>query len=422
VTARNTQSGTARRAPRLLWRLALVLPFLAAPLYGQSLGDIARQERARKQNQPQEATHVYDNDDLTHDQILLPVDRDRIAAPAQAAQAVAPPSAAPNAPIAPPAPTVAENKIDPGADPNVDPNTLPLGDIARHYRALKAARQQQQQSQSAAGVPAPAAPSLGRPAPMQTPARPAAPPASSVADVYLDPNVDPNTLPLGDIARHYRALKAAQQQAEAQTAASEPLPTAPPLADPTFTEPPARHVAPLPPLRIATTQISPAPPVQRVLGSASREEENIAGSIRFRVHAGDTLWSLARKYLGRGKDWLALAARNPQVGDPRRLHVGAWLRLPDDARVRDSGAAERVRVESGESLWKLSQLHFGSGGDWTCVAQANPVLRDANLIFPGQMITIPGTCAAAARPHARGPSISADSSAGADPPETQQPR
>jgi len=90
--------------------------------------------------------------------------------------------------------------------------------------------------------------------------------------------------------------------------------------------------------------------------------------------------------------------------------------------VRDSGAAERVRVQSGQSLWKLSQIHFVSGGDWTCVAQANPDLRDANLIFPGQMITIPGTCAAAARPHARGPSISADSSAGADPPETQQPR
>jgi nucleoid-associated protein YgaU len=396
-----------------------VLPFLAAPLHGQSLGDIARQERARKQAQPQQTTHVYTNDDLTRDQILLPADRDRIEAPAQTAQpaqAVAPPPAAPTAP----------SEADTNLTPNVDPNTLPLGDIARHYRALKAARQQQQQSQTAAKVAAPSAPSLVNPAPPQSPAhpdrpsRPVAPPAPTEADVYLDPNVDPNTLPLGDIARHYRALKAAQQRAEAQAAASQPLPSATPLADPTFTEPPATSVQPALPLRAAT---SSARPVERVRRTVSREKENIAGAIRFRVRSGDTLWNLARKYLGRGKDWLALAARNPQVSDPRRLQAGTWLRLlPDATRVRDSAAAERVRVERGESLWKLSQLHFGSGTDWICIAQANPELRDANLIFPGQVVTVPATCDAAQLPRVRGPLISADASAGPDPVESHQPR
>jgi nucleoid-associated protein YgaU len=157
-------------------------------------------------------------------------------------------------------------------------------------------------------------------------------------------------------------------------------------------------------------------PTERANVSIARVEEKIAGTTRFRVQSGDTLWVLARKYLGHGKDWLLLAAHNPQVTDPTHLQVGTWLRLPEAESVASNSAArssfgptERVRVQAGDSLWSLSQARLGNGRAWSCIAQANPDLQDANLIFPGQVLSIPGSCSVAASPRAPSPAVSAQS-------------
>jgi nucleoid-associated protein YgaU len=419
MSARKTFRVMCRR-PQLSWLLAIAVLSLAAPVYGQSLGDIARQERAREQTgAPPTDTHVYDNDDLVRPQILVPADRDRTQATAQAA--TPPPTAQPQSPSAP-APEPASKQDDAYFDPNVDPNTLPLGDIARHYRALKAAREQQE-AQSAARPPAPAergrAQAATQPA-APPPSAPAPQPASSQADMYLDPNVDPNTLPLGDIARHYRALKAAaaRQQQLAQSAARKTMPAAPPLAYPTFTQPQARPVAPPAPFSVADAPAHHAMPTERPQISMERDVRNISGVTRFRVQSGDTLWVLARKYLGHAKEWLVLAANNPQVTGPTHLRVGTWLRLPGEkteahnslapgGHAKAGLATERVRVESGDSLWSLSQAHLGDGRAWSCVAQANPGLSNANMIFPGQVLAIPARCAASASPRVRSSAVSA---------------
>ena len=83
------------------------------------------------------------------------------------------------------------------------------------------------------------------------------------------------------------------------------------------------------------------------------------------------------------------------------------MRLPDEAlRVRSADSLpgdpaappgslatgqtlRRVQVERGDSLWKLARAELGEGGGWRCLAQANPQLRSAELIFPGQMIVVP---------------------------------
>ena len=62
------------------WSFGLLALLLAAPAYCQSLGDIARQERERKRDQPSHVTHVYDNDDLARPHILLPEDQERVQA------------------------------------------------------------------------------------------------------------------------------------------------------------------------------------------------------------------------------------------------------------------------------------------------------------------------------------------------------
>jgi len=279
---------------RLGWLLCLPPLFLAAPAHSQSLGDVARQQRERKQDQPRRTTHVYTNEDLARPKILQPEDRERFRA--------------------------AQKKPTPAASE----------------------------------------------------------PAAEVAGSDLKTD----GLPLGDVARRYRALQQARRKLEPQLRAPLPAMGSQVLAHPTFSRPPVRIAAP------------PAPPSfvrpQRARAGKAMRSEALSGGVRVRVRPGDTLWKLARVYLGRGTHWLLLAAINPQVTDPTRLQSGAWVRLPDRApAVRP---LKHVRVKRGDSLWKLARALFGNGEAWSCIAQANPQLQNADLIFPGQMLTLPTSC------------------------------
>jgi nucleoid-associated protein YgaU len=280
---------------RLSWLLCLLPLLLAAPVHSQSLGEVARQERERKQNQARPATHVYTNEDLARPRILLQEDRERV----QAAQQKATPAA----------------------------------------------------SEPAAAV------------------------ASSEPETHA--------LPLGDIARGYRALRQARQKLESQSKASQREMGAPALAYPAFPRPLVRTAPPPGPPRF----VRPRP----LSDKSTRGEELLSGT-RMRVQPGDTLWRLAKEHLGRGTDWLLLAAINPQVTDPTRLRVGAWVRLPDKAPALQ--AVKRIRVARGDSLWKLAKAQFGNGEAWSCIAKANPQLQNPDLIFPTQTVTLPASCSA----------------------------
>jgi nucleoid-associated protein YgaU len=410
-------------------------------VYGQNLGDLARQERARKQTEAPATTHVYTNEDLARPHILLPQDRDRIqatkqnvtppAAPApQATTSEAVVNTQPNATANAGANSnasanaisnssaIVDDKPNPSVNANANPNANADDKTIASANANATAR-----------ANATAQPNLGATANTDTNAR---------VDPFRDPNVDPNTLPLGDIARHYRALKAARQQQESQSAAARhPLPVAPVLADPVFVQPAPRHdlqprpavplgsIAPPVPMHLGTRELPPAIPFHSARTSTIPQADKLAPPIPtvmqvpapIRVQTGDTLWTLARKYLGRGTDWALLAARNPQVADPARLRVGSLLNLPETmlAPATVSEGAQHVRVAPGESLWKLSQARFGNGEAWSCIAQANPELKNANLILPGQVLTIPSSCTSAATARVGGAAIAVESSAVSSP-------
>ena len=45
-------------------------------------------------------------------------------------------------------------------------------------------------------------------------------------------------------------------------------------------------------------------------------------------------------------------------------------------------------VKSGESLWRIAQLYYGSGAKWPKIAEANDL--SGTLIYPNQRLKIPG--------------------------------
>ena len=108
------------------------------------------------------------------------------------------------------------------------------------------------------------------------------------------------------------------------------------------------------------------------------------------VQPGDSLWKLAERNLGQGLRWHDLLSVNPGILNPDHIVAGTQLYLP--AAVTPFGVAAKLTVRPGDTLWSIAQAQFGRASAWSCIAQANPAIRDANRIYPGQSLTLPASC------------------------------
>lgn len=256
----------------------------------QSLGDVARQERARQKHLPRTTRHVYTNDDLERRQILVPEDRARFEADRKD----------PSQPFAPESSTVTSE--------------------ATHQREE----------------------------------------------------------PLGDVARRYRMLKQLEEILDADK--TDVLPGAKPaLASPTLTRP--RAVPIRDPFQ-KEPRVTRQPEFQK--------RPTLFGGEKIRINPGDSLWRLARRRLGNGSLWRKILAVNPQLKDPNLIRAGEWIQMPQ--KEATSSMASQVRVHKGDTLWKLAQASFGNGLAWSCIARANPMIPNANVIYSGQLLTLPARC------------------------------
>lgn len=51
---------------------------------------------------------------------------------------------------------------------------------------------------------------------------------------------------------------------------------------------------------------------------------------------------------------------------------------------------EYYEIQSGDSLWKIADKVYGNGSEYTKLFEANrEVIKDPDLIFPGQIIRVP---------------------------------
>ena len=61
------------------------------------------------------------------------------------------------------------------------------------------------------------------------------------------------------------------------------------------------------------------------------------------------------------------------------------------ARDSQTGAAsaKTYKVQAGDCLWSIAERYYGSGSQYKRLAAANPAIKNPNLIYPGQVLTIP---------------------------------
>jgi nucleoid-associated protein YgaU len=136
-------------------------------------------------------------------------------------------------------------------------------------------------------------------------------------------------------------------------------------------------------------KIPPSPAsVPETLGTRSPESVVEGSTEKLKIQPGDSLWKLAQRYFGSGSRWKRLAALNPQLANPSRILVGEWIHVPAEHKQH----AHQVVIQPGDTLWKVAQTALGSPVALNCIAQANPQIQSVNLVRAGETLTVPTAC------------------------------
>jgi len=354
-----------------------------APAWAQDVAEVARQAQARKHHQTKHKKHVYTEEDLKRARILTREDQELLAAKKR--DAVLPG-------------TEAATILDAQALEH-----LPLGDVARMYRAMKELNHSQTGELAEYHLPVTNAvlayakpefvvlkPNVLESTPHNTPA------------ALVFPNTDLNAVKLNTILVLPKPIVPAptpnRTHAAPTTSTSRTIAAKSKFA---VSKPnmlaPATHEAPIAPV-FANAEVVSLPELGFVApttrpASAAPSISSAAGPRSIIVKYGDSLWKLAQINLGDGHRWHELAAINPGIVNPQHIVPGTPINIAATAPVAPTAPSDSdVTVRKGDSLWKIAQKKLGFGGFWGCIAKANPVIRDADRIYTGQVLAVPDTC------------------------------
>lgn len=78
--------------------------------------------------------------------------------------------------------------------------------------------------------------------------------------------------------------------------------------------------------------------------------------------------------------------RRPEA--PVLAVTGGGAETPRETSTGAS-ATRTYTVQKGDCLWNIAKQFYGTGADYKKLAAANPQIKNPNLIYPGQVLTIP---------------------------------
>ena len=132
-----------------------------------------------------------------------------------------------------------------------------------------------------------------------------------------------------------------------------------------------------------------------------------AAHLEYTVVGGDSLWAIAERFYDDGARYLDLVVANPSIlGDPAIIEPGWRLAIPLPVAGLEVTDVARYRVAAGDDLWSLAARFLGDGFRWPEIDVLNRghvmsdgrVFADPNVIAPGWMIELPLTVRAAVSP------------------------
>ena len=369
------QACSSSREPSSRWRrVALFVPLcvLFCSTYVRAQDDVAeaaRQERARKAAQQADSPHVYTEEDLKRDKILVPADQARVEARKKQKNVTPGQQNAESLPL----PT----------DPNQQ--TESLADFARRYRKEQAAHAAAEAVEKGV-VPFPyAAPELN--------------PALAAPNPEIGP-LEKSVLELPVMTRkEVFPLAAPQRPSRGNNARVRISPFQPrPLQ-------PRRVVPAAPATRLAPAASKPLARVERPVITNAAPSVTMQGTRSIQVQRGDSWWKLAQRYLGSGARWPELRTLNPTSQPAEYLRQGSFVRVPESVGGSKPVPKPHVVVKKGDTLWLLARHYLGHGSAWGCIAAANPEISDYTRLPIGSIVNLPsaGTVKVCEAPSSKSP-------------------
>ncbi|MGN1044284.1 MAG: GH25 family lysozyme [Acutalibacteraceae bacterium] len=112
-----------------------------------------------------------------------------------------------------------------------------------------------------------------------------------------------------------------------------------------------------------------------------KTEINNSNSIMFyTVNVGETLWYIAKKYLGNGNRYREIMKLNNLSNDT--IYHGQILKIPSESTEN----YKIHTVNSGETLWGIAEKYYGDGNKYKEIKKINGL--DEDTIYPNQVLKI----------------------------------
>ncbi len=153
--------------------------------------------------------------------------------------------------------------------------------------------------------------------------------------------------------------------------------------------PSEKHLAPLEKNSVRPLEKNVAP-VERFGPSRSVQPvAPLANAKRVQVQRGQSWWKLAEVYLGNGARWPELRRMNADAGGPPELlKLGSSVVVPGAAKANQA-PEHTVKVRKGDSLWSLAHEYLGRGTAWICLANENPQIVNFTHLAIGTNVQLP---------------------------------
>ena len=90
------------------------------------------------------------------------------------------------------------------------------------------------------------------------------------------------------------------------------------------------------------------------------------------------------------KQWRDYGAKTAVVEQPAESGQAATVTVEQERDASTAPTAKTYTVKTGDSLWAIAAKYYGSGAEYSKIANANTdQISNPNLIYPGQVLTIP---------------------------------
>ena len=109
------------------------------------------------------------------------------------------------------------------------------------------------------------------------------------------------------------------------------------------------------------------------------EQPEDTNYITYQVQRGDTLSGIGVKF---GVDWRTLVTFN-NLADPNLIFPGQVMKIPQEESTRK---IIQYTVQSGDSLWAIAKKYLGAGWKYTEIVKSSGLTKAA--IYPGDILTI----------------------------------